>query len=97
MARATVYPLYVETKEFICCNINSNTNALFESWTATGCLAFVLATLCTVEIVRQTRRATKRVGEQGVAQVEAAAEAGDPMAAPPVQEVVSATPKDTSV
>lgn len=29
-------------------------NALFQSWTATGCLAFVLATLCTAEVMRLT-------------------------------------------
>lgn len=49
----------------MCCDISSSLNTVFIVWTVAGVLSFVLAFVCTFEIVRQTRGGRKQ-GDDGI-------------------------------
>jgi hypothetical protein len=50
-SRSNIFNTYYKTKEYICCALSSDLSDLFDAWVATGCLALVLATLCTWQLV----------------------------------------------
>ena len=54
-SRSNVNPLFVSTKEYLCCSLSSDISDLFDAWVATGVLSLVLVILTTIRLVTFVR------------------------------------------
>lgn len=50
-SRSNVNPLYMATKDYLCCTLSSNISDLYDAWVATGALSLALAILTTIRLV----------------------------------------------
>lgn len=64
--RSSVDPLYRSLKEYICCDLSTNSSSIFTAWTVVGSLGLVLAVLCSARLVNDMltmrRQRVSRVG-----------------------------------
>jgi len=55
-SQRNVLPVYEEAKLLICCDFASASDDLYIAWTIVGSIGFVLASVCSFRIVRNTRK-----------------------------------------